>query len=119
MRIYLAGPMRGLKEFNFPEFHTYASKLRSEGHEVFSPAERDTERLGVDMSEHNLTGDEEEASRVHGFNLREALAEDMMYICRKAEAVALLPGWENSRGARAEKAAAEALGLRLIFLEPN
>lgn len=34
-----------------------------------------------------------------------------------AEAVALLPGWADSRGARAELALAEALGLQTIFLQ--
>jgi hypothetical protein len=116
MRIYLAGPMRGIPEFNFPAFHKAAEYLRSLGHEVFSPAEKDNERHGADISAGNLTGDEAEAAKKYGFNLREALGVDLAWICAHAEAVAVLPGWENSKGAKAEKATAEALGLEIMFL---
>ena len=57
------------------------------------------------------------AAQLYGFNLREALADDCEYICRNATAIALLPGWENSKGARAEHALAVALGLECIYLE--
>ena len=118
MKVYLAGPMRGYPEFNFPAFHAAAAKLRDEGHEVFSPAERDIERHeGVDISKGNMTGDEKIAIAEHGFNLREALGEDLAWICKEAEAVALLPGWEFSRGACAEHATAQALDLKIIKLE--
>lgn len=116
MKIYLAGPMRGIAELNFPAFHAAAEKLRANGHEVVSPAEKDNERHGVDISKGNATGDEEHASKQHGFSLREALGVDLTYICSEAEAIALLPGWDLSRGAVAEHAAALALGLKVIKL---
>ena len=37
--IYIAGPMTGLPDLNFPTFHTEAARLRSLGHEVINPAE--------------------------------------------------------------------------------
>lgn len=117
MKIYLAGPMRGIPEFNFPTFYAAAAKLRAEGHEVFSPAERDNVRHGTDISKGNATGDEELAAKEHGFNLRDALREDLEWICRHADAVALLPGWHLSKGARAERLTALALGIRLIWLD--
>lgn len=116
MKIYVAGPMRGIPEFNFPAFNAAAAKLRAEGHEVFNPAEKDNERHGTDISKGNATGDESLATQQHGFNLREALALDLEFICRQADAIALLPGWENSKGANAERATAVALGLKLIDL---
>ena len=51
-----------------------------------------------------------------GFSLREALAADTRYICLEAEAIALLPGWEFSKGAVAEKCLAEALGHKVLFI---
>ena len=36
MKIYLAGSMSGLPEFNFPVFFAAAAKLRDEGHIVFN-----------------------------------------------------------------------------------
>ena len=116
MKVYLAGPMRGIPEFNFPAFNDAAELLRSKGHEVFSPAEADMERHGVDISSGNTTGCEDTAAKEHGFSLREALGIDLAWICAHAEAIALLPGWENSKGAKAEKATADALGLKIIDL---
>lgn len=110
MRIYLAGPMRGHPNFNFPAFDYAAAKLRAEGHEVFSPAERDRTVHG-DKLEQNETGNEDEAASNVGFSLREALEADMVWICRNAQGIALLPGWEKSTGATAENALAVALGL--------
>lgn len=116
MKIYLAGPMRGIPEFNFPAFFAAAEKLRAEGHEVFNPAERDNQKHGVDISKGNLAGCEEVAAKEHGFSLREALGADLAWICAEAEGIALLPGWERSMGARAELATAEALGHTVVIL---
>lgn len=116
MNVYLAGPMRGLKNFNFPAFYAAAAELRALGHTVFNPAERDNEAHGSDISKDNPTGSEEVAVAQYGFNLREALGADLAWICSTADAIALLPGWLNSKGAQAEYATAIALGLTVIVL---
>ena len=116
MKIYLAGPMRGIPEFNFPAFHEAARILRNKGHAVFSPAEADIEKHG-DISVGNHFGSELLATEEHGFNLRETLATDLTWICKEADAVALLPGWQNSLGAQAERAIALALHLNIMELE--
>ena len=117
MKIYLAGKMRGVPNFNFPAFNSAAEYLRSLGDEVFNPAERDNTKHGTDISAGNTEGSVEQAAKQHGFNLREALGADLAYICAHADVVVLLPGWEDSKGARAEKATAEALGLKVIRIE--
>jgi hypothetical protein len=110
--------MTGIPHFNFPAFNLAAQRLRGAGHEVFNPAERDIERHGgVDIGAENSTGCAAFAAEKHGFSLRDALADDTAYICKEADAIAMLPGWENSKGARAEHALAFALGHTIIYLD--
>lgn len=116
MHVYLAGGMSGIPHFNFPAFHRAAAELREQGYIVFNPAEADIDRLGVDPSLDNLTGDVQLASERHGLSRRMCLAEDLYWIALYAEAIALLPGWEKSSGARAELALARALNLKEIYL---
>ena len=116
MKIYVAGPMRGYPEFNFPAFRVAAAKLRAEGHIVFSPAEKDEEVHGQEFSKSFKTGSLE-AAEATGFSLRRALGDDLAWITSEADGVYLLAGWENSRGALAEKATAEALGLEILYEE--
>lgn len=93
MKIYLAGPMRGIPDLNRPAFAAAAAELRKAHSFVFNPAEP------VDQG-----------------TIREAFAMDMAWICSHADAVALLPGWRHSLGAVAEHALALALGLKVIEL---
>lgn len=106
LRIYLAGPMRGLPEFNFPAFAEATKALRDCGHEVFSPAERDTD---IGFTAEGMTGHEDLAAE--GFDLSEALGADLHWITTHATAVVVLPGWENSSGVAAEIATAKALNI--------
>ena len=120
MKLYLAGPMRGIPEFNFPAFHAAAARLRDLGHVVFNPAEKDIERWGTIAAGGNTTGSEDELETKLGLKKGEAiricLGDDLEWICAHADGIAMLPGWQNSKGALAEKATAEALGLKVIYL---
>lgn len=120
MKIYLAGPMRGYKDFNFPAFFAAAAKLRAEGHIVFNPAERDTTEWGSERLK-SETGSEEEVANKLGFKegltlARNCFLADTQWICTESEAIALLPGWRESRGATAEHALHVAIGLKVIEL---
>ena len=114
MKIYVAGPMRGYPEFNFPAFKTAAYTLRRMGHEVFSPAEKDEEVHGKEFSKQFTTGDLAAAEST-GFSLRRALGDDLEWVCKHGEAVYMLKGWEKSNGAKAEHATAVALGLEIMY----
>src|SRR5262249_47679909 len=104
---YLAGPMRGQKDSNLPAFTGATAYLRGKGYNVFNPAEKAEEakftpaEIDVDLS----------SAR------REVFALDTEWICREADALVLLPGWIHSKGAVAEKALAEAIGLPVRYME--
>lgn len=109
MKIYLAGKMRGIPEFNFPAFHAAAKKLREQGHEVFSPAEKGAETEVIN-----------DPSLQESLDFRRRVFKlDTAYICDHADAVVLLPGWETSLGATAERALAAAIGLEIIEYASN
>lgn len=113
MKIYVAGPMRGYKDFNFPAFHAASSRLRGQGHEVFSPAEKDQEVHGKEFAKG--TDGTLASIESQGFSLRRALKDDTSWICDNGDGIYLLTGWEHSKGAKAEKALGEALGLKIMY----
>jgi hypothetical protein len=108
--IYIAGPMSGFPDLNHNLFNETADAFEDGGWEVFNPAEIDVETYGsTEETVKAMEADKE------GF-LRSALAADLQWICEEADAIAMLPGWEKSYGARAEHATAVALGLQIIYL---
>jgi hypothetical protein len=104
--------MRGIAEFNFPAFDRAADVLRGAGYDCFNPADNDR-LVGFDGA--GWTGFESLAER--SFDLRDAMATDLEFIARMADAVCVLPGWQDSKGACAEVAVAHALGLPVAPVE--
>jgi len=92
-RLYLAGPMTGLPDFNRPAFHAAAKVLRDLGHEVLNPAENPEPACGT----------------WRGY-MRLAIAQLI-----QCDGIVLLPGWSESRGALIERNLAQGLGLRLAY----
>ncbi len=93
MRIYVAGPMTGFPQLNFPAFHAAAAELRAQGHHVENPAE-----INADPAAQWL----------------DCMRADIARLAT-CDAVYLLPGWQNSRGARIEQSLAAGLGLGLLL----
>ena len=93
-RIYLAGPMSGLPEYNYPAFNAAAEKLRAEGFEVVNPAEN-----GLP-----LESPWEDHMRIDIVN---------MMTC---DTIALLPEWFNSRGATIEYSIAIELKFEVLYV---
>ncbi len=92
-KIYIAGPMTGLPEFNYPAFFAAEEYLREHGAKVMNPA-----ILPVGFEHHEYM----------------KIAIPMLETC---EAVAFLPGWQQSKGARVEFTTAHHSSKLLLCLD--
>lgn len=110
MVIYLAGPMRGIVNYNFDTFDEVANALRAEGHTVFNPADIDREN-GFDP--HQLPRSHDWSKLPEGMEIRDIVRRDLKALL-ECDAIWLLPGWSFSRGAQAEFAVASWLGLEIM-----
>jgi hypothetical protein len=98
LRIYVSGPMSGKQDLNFPAFHQAAAALRAKGHKVTNPAELDAQ-------------DEGKALGWADYMRRDVIA------LMGCNAIAMLPGWQDSKGAQLEHHIAQTLGMAVLFLE--
>lgn len=105
-RCYIAGPMTGIAEFNFPAFDAARDALTSHGWTVTSPADLDR---ADGFDETGCTGNE-----VLTPEARQRFARNDIAALLDVDTVFLLPGWENSTGARNEVKVAGWLGLSVI-----
>lgn len=92
--------MRGLPRFNFPAFHAAAARLRAMGYDVVSPAELDGD----------IPDDLVVTTEMYQAYMRRDLAEVL-----KADAIYLLPGWQNSEGATRERSVALWTGRTVYY----
>lgn len=100
-KIYLSGPMKGIPEWNYPQFHEAADKLRAEGYIVYNPAEYPYD------------------GPMDDFPLRKAFSAHCKFLCEEADAIALLPGWVDSYGCNAELGLAVYLGLCVLSTDDD
>lgn len=98
-RLYLAGPMSGLPHLNWPTFSRAAAALRIAGYDVRSPHE---------VLHEGLPGNQIELPW-------EAYVRNSLRALLDCDAVALLPGWATSRGARLEVQTALGLDMPLFL----
>src|SRR5688500_13507374 len=96
--LYLSGPMSKYADtdFNYPAFNRAAADLRRAGYVVFNPAEAFGGDVTLDKS-HYLAVDYAAVS-----------------VC---DAIAVLPGWTESSGARGEVACAESYGRKAYTID--
>lgn len=106
-RLYVAGAMSGIADFNFPLFFATAGALRGLGYEVENPADND----GWDLE----TAVRNSRERSKG-DWATYLKIDLPRLCR-CDAVVALPGWRDSRGATLEVETARKLGMPIYRLD--
>jgi len=91
-RIYLSGPMTGIADYNFPAFNAAAARLRKLGYSVANPAEKE-----IDSKK----------------TWEDYLRADLIELLR-CDAIALLPGWQKSKGANLELHVAHRVGIEIM-----
>ena len=89
--LYVAGPMTGYKGLNYPAFDQAEDALKEFGYNVLNPVRHD-----------------DGTSKGWEDYIRLGVADVL-----KADGVAVLPGWHNSKGAWLEVTVAKALGLAI------
>lgn len=93
VRCYVAGPMTGYPDLNFPLFHKTTAQLRAQGHHVVNPAE-----INADPAAEWL----------------DCMRADIKQLV-DCNAILMLPGWEKSTGASLEFVIATALGMDVFY----
>jgi hypothetical protein len=95
-KIYIAGPMTGLPDLNFPAFHGEAAWLRAMGYEVINTAEINPDPTA---------------------KWEDCMRADIPQLVT-CDGIHMLAGWEKSRGARLEHHIATELGMKITFSPP-
>jgi hypothetical protein len=110
---YLAGPMTGRPQFNFPMFNAVASMLRIQGFNIMSPAELD-DPLIRDLAMESAEGDD----TINTDSWGDFLSRDVKIVADEVDGVICLPGWEPSKGARLEVFVAVCQGKDVYEYDP-
>lgn len=105
--VYLAGPMAGRPEFNYPAFNEAEKVLKAKRIRVINPASLDGEDIpeGVDPTAI-------ESGNVDPRSRAAFLKRDLLHIINECDGIVMLPGWIDSKGANVELVVAMSLGLR-------
>lgn len=95
MRLYVSGPMTGLPEHNYPTFAAATNALVDAGYDVSSP--------------HEIV-----ITKPHGEPTWHDYMRAAVRMLTHCDAIAVLPGWEKSRGALVEIDLARALDMPVL-----
>lgn len=106
MKTYIAGPMTGYENQNFPAFHAKAAEQRALGYEVVNPAE--------------INGEDNELAAIAAMtpeelleHYRKCMANDIteLLTCKR---IVMLDGWTRSKGASLEHHIAKVMGFEVV-----
>jgi hypothetical protein len=107
-KIYIAGPMSGVADWNFPAFFEAERQLVALGYSVVNPAHNDgpTVELALESA-----GKPSAPNHTWAYYMK----RDLPHVL-DVDALCVLPGWQNSKGASLEVQVAQAIGLPLMIL---
>lgn len=112
--VYISGPMTGYDYYNFPAFHEAADMLRRRfvrrGLVVYSPAEMDVDDGVIPPRKTEF--------RYTKQYLRFLMRDLHLLSSGLIDAIVVLPGWDESRGACAEVVVARLLEIP-VFRYPD
>lgn len=116
MRIYCSGPMTGRRDHNAPAFHEAELRLGEQGHTVINPCRISLVFGGFDEIAESfaLAYAYSRNLDIEGARLARAVMDADLAAVRSCDAIYLLRGWEQSRGAKRELAEALAHGLKVM-----
>ena len=104
-KVYIAGPMTGYDDWNFPAFFEAERQLLELGYEVINPAHNDGSTYEEALASANS------GKHSWGWYMR----RDLKHVL-EVDIICLLPNWKESKGALLEVEVAKALDLPLMVL---
>ena len=107
--VYIAGPMTGYADLNFPAFNAAAKLYRDKGCFVINPAELNGGEAELALY---ATMSEEEKAEHYTACMRKDIAA-----ITTVDTLVVLPGYSMSRGATMEIQIAQFLGLTIVWPE--
>lgn len=118
MRIYCSGPITNIPDHNRAAFDAAAKRLREQGHFVINPAELSLTFGTADAVARSFNDlydkQERHICRPDSWTrLAQCVMDADLAAVRSCDAIYLLRGWENSRGAKKELAEAVRCGLEV------
>lgn len=133
--LYIAGPMSGIPQFNFPAFIAAAAALRALGYTIISPAETDPEDVR-EVALASTDGAYDPNGKVGHETWGDMLARDVKMLADgyvtssyrdegpgqqvlPIDGIVFLPGWENSKGARLEAFVGILTGKAFALYDPD
>ena len=118
MRIYVSGPMTGHPKLNRDAFHAAAVKLRKNGHFVVNPHDLTPIFGTANEIANSFKAYYEGAAQTYpngSYRLAQSVMDADLAAVRSCDAIYLLKGWENSRGAKKELAEAVKHDLMVLL----
>lgn len=101
VKVYICGPMSAYDDHNFKRFDEQKEILLQLGFDVFSPADS-TRKL---CDERDITPKD--------LQYRDVIVNDLIALS-KCDIIYLLPGWEESKGAKLEYDLAQLLNIKIV-----